>query len=229
MTSCQAFIDEVIPLTDSIFKVFLKPEKMFHYEAGQYIEVVTPYGDFPFSIANAPLGHHKIELHIRHANENELNEWLLKTIKEVGALSVKSPKGLCRLSALDTSKPILFVAGGTGFAPIKAMIEQLLFQGEKRRMHFCWLANKKADFYLDDTVKQWAHHMPQFAYTPILSSRDQATLGIDGLLKTMYKEQVSDFQAVLAGAFDLVFRLKDELMTLGIPENAMFSDAFSYP
>lgn len=228
MTNCQAIVDEVTPLTDSIFKVYLKPQTPFLYEAGQYLEVVTPYGQFPFSIANAPLGQGKIELHIRHANDNELNQWLLKTIKEVGRLTIQVAKGQCRVALLAPSHPILFIAGGTGFAPIKAMIEQLLFEGDKRQMHFCWLANKKVDFYHDETVKQWAAHMPQFAYTPILSSRQQGKLGIDALLKSIYKTKASTFQAVLAGPFDLVFRLKDELLSLGINESLMHSDAFSY-
>lgn len=224
----EVIVDEVIPLTDTIFKVFVKPKVSITYESGQYLEVIAPMGSFPFSIANAPLGAEKIELHIRHATENPFNQWLLDTIKTKGRLEISAPKGDCRLSVLDKTKPIVLIAGGTGFAPIKAMIEQLLYDGDKRVMHFFWLANKKADFYLDETVKAWANHMAHFTYTPLFTSRHQKSPDLCGVMKALYKEKASDFQAVLAGPFELIFSLKEILLTLGIASDHILSDAFSY-
>jgi CDP-4-dehydro-6-deoxyglucose reductase len=224
----DVLIEDVAPLTETIFRLYMNPEDTFTYQPGQYIEIMTPHGAFPFSIANAPLGKTKIELHIRHANDNPLNQWLLKTIREKGRWSISEAKGHCTLSCLKEEKPILFVAGGTGFSPIKAMLEQLLFEGDRRLIHFCWLANKKEDFYLDQTVKQWANHVENFFYTPLISSRNQTNLGLASVLKETYKKTVTQFQVVLAGPFELVFSLQGELSNLGIAKEVMYSDAFSF-
>lgn len=224
----QLTIEEVHPLTDTILTLSAKSSTPLVYEAGQYIEVKTPEGVLPLSIANAPLGGGKIELHIRHVRDNSLNQSLLNVIREEGKIEVSEAKGECTLTVLDKEKPILLIAGGTGFAPIKAMIEQLLYEGDNRQLHLFWLANKKADFYMDDKVSQWAKHMPQFSYTPLISSRHQKSFGVKAMIKTIYKDTPLSFQSVIAGPFDLVFALRDELVLLGLTQAHIYSDAFSF-
>ena len=114
----QAHVESINPLTDSILQLILTPHDYIDYQAGQYLQIVSDNEPLSYSIANAPLGSHKYELHIRHSRDNPSNQWLLAEIKRTGSVTIQLPLGACDLSHLHPNKPILFIAGGTGFAPI---------------------------------------------------------------------------------------------------------------
>ena len=155
-------LDSVEPLSDSILKVILKPDHFVDYIAGQYLNIEWGGGSLSYSIANAPLGAHRYELHIRHHKDNTEVSNLLAHLKTHGRVNVSLPYGHCHMDALDKTRPIIFIAGGTGFAPVKAMIEQLLAQGDERSFELFFGARSQIDFYLEDLVSTWKKHAQYF-------------------------------------------------------------------
>lgn len=221
-----AHVESITPLTDSILQLVLTPERYIDYQAGQYLEVLTAGDALSYSIANAPLGSHKYELHIRHAKDNTYNQQLLAEIKQRGALTIRLPLGDCHLDKLYPERPILFIAGGTGFAPIKAMIEQLLATGDKRSFELFWGARSQSDLYMNEKVSNWQAHVAQFRYYSLLSNSSKETLA--SMVLDQHEVDLKYWQFVIGGPFDMVFTIRDVLLEHGVSREQLFSDAFSF-
>lgn len=222
MTS--AHITQATPLTRNLLRVILSPEHYIPYEAGQYLQIVSPREAVYYSIANAPLGSHTYELHIRHIPEKIEHQHVLNTITQLGCVILNLPFGQCTLSALDPQRPLLFIAGGTGFSPIKAMIEQLLTDGDTRPFELYWTASCQEDLYLEERVLAWQKHVEHFDYTPHIKAPHHATL--IKCIQEKHPDDLAYYQVVLAGPFDLVYSLRDDLINLGLSQSQLFSDAF---
>jgi CDP-4-dehydro-6-deoxyglucose reductase len=222
----KAQIERITPLTDSITQLILTPDDYIAYEAGQYLQILLGEEAFSYSIANAPLGSHKYELHIRHSLENSYTQGLFAHIKEYGAVTVRLPYGECTTDNLDSQRPILFIAGGTGFAPVKAMIEQLLADSDPRAFELIWGARSRNDLYLDGQVLNWQAHVSRFNYTPLVSDEDKKTLASS--IISRHTQDLHEWQMVLSGPFDMVYSTRDVLVGNGVLPEHLFSDAFSF-
>ncbi len=221
-----AQVDNIIPLTDSILQITLIPEQFIDYIAGQYLQILFADEAFSYSIANAPLGSKKYELHIRHSPDNPFTKTLLAEIKKSGTVKLNMPLGTCHLQNLDVQKPILFIAGGTGFAPIKAMIEQLLADGDHRSFELFWGARSQSDLYMDDAVSHWQKHVSRFNYFSLISNSRKENLA--SLILERHPHDLNDWQIVIGGPFDMVYSTRDKLVERGIFRENIFSDAFSF-
>ncbi|HBI20989.1 MAG TPA: NAD(P)H-flavin reductase [Legionella sp.] len=222
----QARVESITPLTDSILQLMLKPDEYIDYQAGQYLQMLFENEAFSYSIANAPLGSRQYELHIRHTRDNPYHQPLFAHIKRHGVVTLQLPLGACHVSRLDAVKPILFIAGGTGFAPIKAMIEQLLADGEPRPFELFWGARAQRDLYMDDKAMHWQTHVAHFTYFPHRSEPQGMTLA-DRVL-AQHRHDIQDWQMVLSGPFDMVYHTRDALVAAGVLPEHLFSDAFSF-
>ena len=221
----QARVVSITPLTNSIMQLILKPDVYIDYQAGQYLQIIHDKEAFSYSIANAPLGSHQYELHIRHSKDNPYNQPLFAEIKRLGVVTIQLPMGDCNVSRLHPKKPILCIAGGTGFAPIKAMIEQLLADGESRPVELFWSARSQSDLYMDDKVLYWQSHLKHFSYFSLLSESNSMTLA--DMVLERHALDLHQWQIVISGPFDMAFSIRDTLVANGgLPEN-MFSDAFT--
>lgn len=221
----QARVESITPLTDSILQLILKPDVYIDYQAGQYLQIIHENEAFSYSIANAPLGSRQYELHIRHTRDNPYNQPLFAEIKRQGVVTINLPMGECNVSRLHPDKPILFIAGGTGFAPIKAMIEQLLADGESRRFELFWGARSQSDLYMDANVLNWQAHVSHFKYFSLLSESSQMSLA-ERVLK-QHALDINDWQIVISGPFDMAHSIRDILVAQGVLAENLFSDAFS--
>ena len=222
-----AQIERIYPLTDSIMELVLTPECYIPYQAGQYLQIRSGQEFLSYSIANAPLGSHRYELHIRHDPHNLANQALFAEIREQGVVHIRLPFGDCHLDKLEDNIPILFISAGTGFAPVNAMIEQLLATGDERTFELYWAARSQSDLYLDDRIRQWASHVSHFGYFSLLSnSESKETLATRVLHQ--HKRDLQEYQIVLAGPFDMVFAVRDTLVQAGLAESRMYSDAFHF-
>ncbi|MFA6302571.1 MAG: NAD(P)H-flavin reductase [Legionella sp.] len=227
--SKQTFFAEVesfTPLTDSIVRLVLKPEHYVDYQAGQYLNILVDEEELSYSIANAPLGSHKYELHIRHSRDNINNQKLFAQLKMQGKARISLPFGECSMDKLDLKRPIIFIAGGTGFAQVKSMIEQLLASDDARSFELYWGARSQADLYLDEKVKQWQAHVPRFKYVSLISDEVKDRLG--HTVVAHHGQDLAQWQIVLSGPFDMVFNARDVLLQQGIAANNLFADAFSF-
>ncbi len=222
----NARVESITPLTDSILQLVLKPDRYIDYQAGQYLQMLFENEAFSYSIANAPLGSRQYELHIRHTRDNPYHQPLFAHIKQHGVVSIRLPLGECHVSRLNPAKPILFIAGGTGFAPIKAMIEQLLADGEPRRFELFWGARTQRDLYMNDKAQYWQAHVSHFTYFPHQSDPEGTTL-VERVL-TQHLADIHDWQIVISGPFDMAYHIRDALIAEGVLNENLFSDAFGF-
>lgn len=222
----SAQVEKIVPLTDSITHLTLRPNHYVEYQAGQYLDILYEGQQFSYSIANAPLGSHQYELHIRHSLDNPYNQSLFAHIKQYGNVMIKLPSGSCSINNLDKQRPILFIAGGTGFAPVNAMIEQLLADGDLRPFELFWGARMQSDVYLDEKVLHWQRHVSHFKYYPFLSETSKENLLSNLLIR--HAQDLREWQIVLSGPFEMVYSMRDVLLEQGMPVAQLFSDAFSF-
>ncbi len=230
---------QIKPLTTSVLQVFLELPSLLNYEAGQYLEIVMTDGrQLPFSIANAPLGSRQIELHIRHTPENAVSGNLISEIHTRGGLQIVASFGECTHLSLKPNYPVIFMARGSGFAPIKAIIEQLLADGSTLPMHLYWGSRNLGDHYLDELPNNWAERVETFSYTPVLcpdepnseiSSKWTGRSGdlIDIIAMDHYPD-LSDFQLLAAGPLELIFKARDVFVKQGLKPENMYADAFAF-
>ncbi|RUR11272.1 NAD(P)H-flavin reductase [Legionella septentrionalis] len=221
-----ARVDSISPLTDSIVQLILIPEQYVDYQAGQYLQILVGDEAYSYSIANAPLGSRKYELHMRHSRENPVVDNLLAQIKRDARVTIRLPLGKCHVHRLHTGKPVIFIAGGTGFAPVKAMIEQLLITREQRAFELYWGARSKSDLYMDEQVLQWQKHVQHFQYFSLLSDVSKDTLA--SRVITRHRQDLAHWDIVMSGPFDMVYSTRDALLTHGAQAENLFADAFEF-
>ena len=226
-------VEQVYPLTDSIIQLFIQPEnESLTYAAGQYVDVILKNGEqAPFSIANAPLGSALLELHIRHLPETAFNNQLLFDIKNQRHITISHAKGNCTYKQLDNNKPIIFLAGGTGFSPIKAIIEQALAAGLQQAMYLYWGARKANDLYLENLAQHWDNSIEHFHYIPVLSEANDSWQGRRGLVHEAVLEDVNDlspFQVFTAGPIEMVIKAKTTFCEIGLDKKNIYSDTFEF-
>jgi CDP-4-dehydro-6-deoxyglucose reductase, E3 len=152
-----------------LVKLQLPANDAMRYHAGQYIEFILRDGARrSYSMANAPHNGPGVELHIRHMPGGKFTDHVFSAMKEKEILRVEGPYGSFYLR--DSDKPIVLLASGTGFAPIKAVIEHMQHKGIAREATLYWGGRRPADLYLDDWVRQRLADMPNLKYVPVISN-----------------------------------------------------------
>lgn len=205
-----------------------------HYEAGQYIKIIQPDGTFsPLSIGNAPNKSASIELHLSHSADNLKAIALANMMLPNKKIILCGPYGKCTIKKLEPNLPIIFIARVTGFAPIKAIIEQLIQSKQYPAMHLYWGATNPADFYLLSLVKQWEKKLAQFHFTPVLTGSldHHHWQGKIGLLQDKIVEDYPDlrnFQVYASGPPALIYDSLEVFMEHGLQKQRFISDVFDY-
>jgi len=217
-------------LADDVMAIYLKlpTNERLQFFAGQYIDILQKDGKpRSFSLANAPHDDDTLELHVRNIAGGEFTHHVFNTMKERDILRIKGPLGTFFLRE-DSDLPIIFVASGTGFAPIKAIIEHALHIGVKRPMHIYWGVRKASDLYMADKTDLWQSLGIRF--TPVVS--DEQWNGRQGFVHEAVLEDYADlssYQVYACGAPIVVEAAHREFTSnRKLPENAFFSDAFTF-
>lgn len=218
-----------------LLKLQLPANDNFTYHAGQYVEFILRDGARrSYSMANAPhtlAAGGGMELHIRHMPGGKFTEHVFNTMKEKEILRVEGPYGSFYLRE-DSSKPIVMLASGTGFAPIKAMIEQMQFKGITRPTTLYWGGRRPADLYMDEWIKAKVAEMPNLRYVPVVSDAlpEDGWTGRTGFVHQAVLQDLPDlsgFQVYACGAPIVVDSAKTAYTTqAGLPEDEFFADAF---
>ncbi len=147
-----------------VLQLQLPANDNFAYRAGQYVEFILRDGARrSYSMANAPGQGASIELHIRHMPGGKFTDHVFGTMKEKEILRLEGPYGSFFLRE-DSDKPIVLLASGTGFAPVKALLEHMLAQGIARPVALYWGGRRPADLYMDAWVSEMQHRMPQLRW-----------------------------------------------------------------
>ncbi len=224
------------PATDvAILTLQLPASDALRYLAGQYIDIMLPDGSRrSYSMANAPHTQGDkpwIELHIRHLPGGLFSDKVFGSMKEKDILRIEGPFGSFFLRE-DSPKPIVLLASGTGFAPIKALIEQLQTQTAGRPVVLYWGCRARADLYLHDWATQAAAQMPQLTYVPVLSDPlpSDSWTGRTGLVHQAVMQDLPDLSGhqVYACGNPLMVEAaqRDLIGRCALPENEFFADAF---
>ncbi len=155
-------------LNHDVVRLHLKlpDNQRLQFFAGQYLDFLLRDGrKRAFSIANAPHDDELIELHVRHVPGGEFTDYVFDSMKEKTILRIQAPLGTFILRE-DSERPMILMGGGTGFAPIKGMIEHAFHVGIVRPMHLYWGVRARRDLYLPDLPEQWAREHPNLTYRP---------------------------------------------------------------
>ena len=222
-------------LTHDIMKIELKlPEtERMQFLAGQYLEILLKDGKRrAFSIANAPHDDDLIELHIRHVPDGHFGDYVFDGMKEKTLLKIEGPLGSYYLRE-DTNRPIILVGGGTGFAPLKGMLEHAFKIGFDQPIHLFCGVRAKRDLYMDEMTKDWLEQYSNLKYTPVLSEPAE---GDDWQGKTGYVHDavveeypdLSTYDVYLSGPPLMVKSGMDTFYAKGLPETQIYSDSFEY-
>jgi len=202
------------------------------YRAGQYIQFLLPGGARrSYSMANAPSESPKIELHLRHMPGGKFTDHVFSAMKEKEIQRIEGPFGSFFLRDDPEDKPMIFLASGTGFAPIKAMLEQMQANADARPVTLYWGGRKLPDLYLRDWVDQQCSRMPHLRFVPVLSEADAGWTGRTGFVHQAVMADFPDLSghAVYAcGAPVMVEAAQRDFSTrCKLPEDAFFADAFT--
>lgn len=200
------------------------------FTAGQYLRVLMPDGDSRnYSMANEPHRSDEVELHIRQVPGGAFSQTILPTLTKGSALDIELPYGEFRLSERDTGTAIL-LATGTGFAPIKSMIEHRIRSGSKRRLHLYWGANTEADLYMQELPRSWAQKHDWFTFTPVVSTPSATWAGRTGFVHRAVQEDypdMSELEVYACGAPVMIEAARRDFTTASkLRAPAFFSDAF---
>lgn len=215
-----------------VLSLKLPANERMQFLAGQYIDILLKeHKPRSFSLANAPHNDEFLELHIRNIAGGAFTHHVFETMKERDILRFKGPLGTFFLRE-DTQKPIIFVASGTGFAPIKAIIEHALFIGMQRPMHFYWGGRKLNDLYMLDQARHWESQ--GIGFTPVLSEAltTDSWQGRTGFVHQAVLDDHADlsaYEVYVCGAPVVVEAAQRDFTALrNLPPEAFFSDAFTY-
>lgn len=208
----------------------------FRYHAGQYIEFILRDGARrAYSMANAPHTQTTaagVELHIRHLPGGKFTDHVFGAMKEKEILRVEGPFGSFFLRE-DSDKPIVLLASGTGFAPIKALLEHMQFKGITRPTTLYWGGRRPHDLYMHQWVVELAAQMPQLRYVPVVSDalpEDQWT-GRTGFVHQAVLDDFADlsgYQVYACGAPIVVESARTAYTAQrGLPTEEFFADSFT--
>jgi CDP-4-dehydro-6-deoxyglucose reductase len=203
------------------------------FRAGQYVEILLKDGQRrAFSIANAPHEEGLLQLHIRLVPDGQFTTHVFNTMKEREILRFEGPHGSFYLRE-DSDKPIIFVAGGTGFAPIRSIIEHVIHAGISRPMTLYWGAKDRAGLYLAALPERWAAQQANFKYVPVLSepSEADAWTARRGFVHCAVLEDFPDLsghQVYICGAPPMIDAARRDFLAQGLPEEEFFADVFSF-
>jgi CDP-4-dehydro-6-deoxyglucose reductase len=217
-----------------IVELKLPAAERLQFFAGQYIEILLKEGRRrAFSLANAPHDDACLQLHIRHTPGGKFTDHVFNTMKERDILRLNGPHGNFFLRE-DSAKPMLLVAGGTGFAPIKAIVEHALAENSTRSMDIYWGGRERADLYLLPVAERWALEQPTIRFVPVLSDTPQCEKW-SGRIGFVHAAAMQDFpdlsghQVYVCGSPAMVAAARRDFVGhCKLPENEFFADSFEF-
>lgn len=228
-------IEKLEKLNHDVMRILLKlpSNERLQFMAGQYIEFILKDGKRrAFSIANAPHDDNFLEFHLRLIPGGQFTEYVFNEMSEKTILRVEAPLGNFYLRE-DSQKPIIFVAGGTGFAPIKGIIEHMIHTHNTRQIYLYRGVRSLQDLYLPDLPTQWQKANPNIKVINVLSE-PQVTDMWQGRTGLIHQAVLDDFtnltayQIYCCGAPAMVDIAHTAFQQQGLPAEDFFSDAFTF-
>lgn len=223
------------PLAHDVMEIRVKlpQNQRFQYLSGQYIDLLMRDGRRrSFSIANPANEEGVLQLHIRRVPDGYFTNYIFEGMRERDLLRFQGPLGTFFLRE-DSEQPLIFVAGGTGFAPIKAILENMFENGIRRPVHFFWGARGERDLYMRELAESWDEGYEQFRFTPVLSEPDEGDqwTGETGWVHEAvirYYPDLSGHQVYASGPPPMIEALRTAFPDHGLPSDQLFFDSFEF-
>lgn len=237
VASLRKLSDDVMEM-----KLSLPASERLAFRAGQYIEfILRDKSRRAFSLANAPSDDEYLELHLRLIKGGKFTEHVFNTMKEKALVRIEGAFGSFSIEQ-TSNRPIILIAGGTGFAPIKSMLEQLIEEGDTRPVRLYWGVKTVSDLYHNKLVENWLKKHASLRYTPVLSAQNDKPVesvlpaGAKQKFRTGYVhdaiiediENLADFDVYIAGPPAMVVATKQTLLEGGLPEDQILFDSFEF-
>jgi CDP-4-dehydro-6-deoxyglucose reductase len=230
-------IERMERLADDVMAVFLRLPAVedLQFRAGQYLDFVLAGGRRrSFSIASAPADGRLIEVHVRRASASGFTGQLFDSMRAGTLLRVEGPLGQFWFRG-DSSRPALMVGGGTGYAPLRAMLRQLLLVGDRRPLELYWGARTSFDLYEHTWLGNVEVVRPDFAYRPVLSEPEREEFpwhGRRGLVhEAVLRDHADDlarFDVYASGPPAMIEAVRREFVAHGLPRDQLYFDSFDY-
>ena len=220
-------------LADDVMQLFIKlpATERLQFLAGQYIDILLEDGRHrSFSIANAPHNDEFLELHVRLVEGGLFTPKVFKTMQKKDLLRIEGPHGSFFFHE-DSNKDILLLAGGTGFAPIKGIVEHLLSEGVDRSIVIYWGARSEADLYLKELPEHWAEQQDNITFIPVLSEAGDSWSGRSGYVHEAVLSDYDDlsvFDIYTCGPPAMIKAAEQTFSEKGMKKNQFFYDSFDY-
>ncbi|WP_448549489.1 NAD(P)H-flavin reductase [Thalassotalea fusca] len=228
VVNCQ--VKSIEKLTAFVYKILLSPDVKVDFLPGQYLNFIMSDEDKrPFSIASAPQSD-LIELQIGAFGEDSYAMQVIDKIKSSDTVQVEMAFGLAQLRE-DSDRPLLLVAGGTGFSYIKSIFEHLVNTQSQRPVTVYWgLREPQACYEIDKTTKTIGL-LSSGSFHPVVEFPDEQWHGKTGMVHQVVMADIDDlspYDIYLAGRFDMIGAVRDDFVEKGADVDRMFADAFAY-
>ncbi|TAL75355.1 MAG: 2Fe-2S iron-sulfur cluster binding domain-containing protein [Rhodanobacter sp.] len=222
------------PLAPNVTGLRLLPvagEARLRWLPGQYLDVVLDDGRRrPFSIANGPRRDGLIELHVRHVAGGGFTSEVAERLAVGDTLRIDAPLGTF-VAREDSERPMIFMAGGTGIAPVKAVVEHFLALGTRRAMTVYWGVRHLADLYLAALIDQWLHRSRHLRFHAVLSEGEAEPPLRRGLVHAAVLADYPDLSAhdvYMSGPPAMIETARRQFIAAGLPEERLYYDSFEY-
>lgn len=215
-------------------KIKLPNAQRLQFLAGQYLEILLPDGKRrAFSIASPPQCEDEIELHIRHVDGGGFTGWIFDEMKERAILRLEAPLGTFFIRNDKLERPMILMGGGTGFAPLKSMLEDLLSHQDMRPVHLFWGAGSRDELYMHETAQKWAEENEHIQYsTALLKDSDADTTGsFNGFVHEAVLQKYADlsnFDIYMSGPPAMIDASRSAFLQNGAEKRRIFFDSFEF-
>ena len=228
-------VEKLEHLAHDVIRIYLRvpASERMQFLAGQYIDVlIKDHEPRAFSIANAPHDDEFIELHIRYVEGGLFTDQVFHHMQEKVMLRIRGPLGTFFLRE-DSERPALLIGGGTGFAPLKGILEHAFEIGISKPLHLFWGVRARRDLYLDELPARWASEHENFSYTPVLSEpapednwSGETGFVTDSVIR--HYPELPGHDIYMSGPPVMVEAGHGLFMRHGLDASRFFSDAFEY-
>jgi len=228
-----ARVESMANFTPEIMRLRLKlpAAGRLQFLAGQYIDILMPGGKRrAFSIASPPSETDFLELHIKHVDGGGFTGHVFSDMQLKDILRLEGPLGTFFVRK-NSDRPMIMMGGGTGFAPLKSMIEELIESDDQRPLTLFWGVRHHSDLYASELIKHWQDQHDHFDFVPVLAEPDADWRGEQGFVHDAvlrHQPDLSPFDVYMSGPPAMVHIARTEFLKAGVSEDQLFYDSFDF-
>lgn len=231
MQQVTCSVEALTEMADTLWYVRLKPEVPVEFLPGQYVLVMMAEDDKrPFSIANSMNDEGIVELHIGATPDNTYAVQVLKRMQDQGKIDLQFPVGKAYLRS-ESTRPVILIAGGTGFAYTRSILQQMVADGLRQPVFLYWGVRFAEHLYADQEMKAWAAAHPELTYIPVVQNAETNWQGRSGLVHEAIMDDfisLNDYDVYVAGRFEMAGVAREAFKEKGIVIEQLYGDAFEF-